>query len=143
MFQSPVKPDVSFVSANVILENPQSTGVVTLRSSNPNDAPLFDPKFLTHPFDRRVMIEAIKDTFRLLKAPVYADKTIEVLGPKDDSDDAIWEHIKRHTGSSWHMSCTIRMGRDPETACVDSNFRVFGIERLRVVDLSVCPFVPK
>jgi hypothetical protein len=35
------------------------------------------------------------------------------------------------------------MGTSQETACVDSQFRVFGLESLRVVDLSVCPFVPK
>jgi len=34
------------------------------------------------------------------------------------------------------------MGLDSSTACVDSNFQVFGIQGLRVVDLSVCPFVP-
>ena len=35
------------------------------------------------------------------------------------------------------------MGVDSESACVDSNFSVFGLDNLRVVDLSVCPFVPK
>lgn len=40
------------------------------------------------------------------------------------------------------MSCTARMGLESSTACVDSNFRVFGMQGIRVVDLSVCPFVP-
>jgi choline dehydrogenase-like flavoprotein len=34
------------------------------------------------------------------------------------------------------------MGMDPKTACVDSNFKVFGVESLRVVDMGICPFVP-
>jgi choline dehydrogenase-like flavoprotein len=34
------------------------------------------------------------------------------------------------------------MGLDSTSACVDSNFRAFGVEKLRIVDLSVCPFVP-
>jgi len=40
------------------------------------------------------------------------------------------------------MSCTARMGLESSTACVDSNFRVFGLQNIRVVDLSICPFVP-
>lgn len=35
------------------------------------------------------------------------------------------------------------MGRSPEDACVDSRFRVFGLDALRVVDMSVAPFVPR
>jgi choline dehydrogenase-like flavoprotein len=35
------------------------------------------------------------------------------------------------------------MGRSPKNACVDSRFRVFGLEALRVVDMSVAPFVPR
>jgi choline dehydrogenase-like flavoprotein len=51
--------------------------------------------------------------------------------------------VTKHLFSSWHMSSTVRMGASPDTACVDSDFRVFGVNNLRVVDLSVCPFVPK
>jgi choline dehydrogenase-like flavoprotein len=39
------------------------------------------------------------------------------------------------------MSCTAAMGTTAEEAVVDSKFRVFGVQGLRVVDLSACPFV--
>jgi choline dehydrogenase-like flavoprotein len=35
------------------------------------------------------------------------------------------------------------MGRSVENACVDSRFRVFGLDALRIVDMSVAPFVPR
>ncbi|KIW00229.1 uncharacterized protein PV09_08267 [Verruconis gallopava] len=136
-------PDVSFVGAICILDNAQSHGTLTLKSADPNEAPIIDPKFATHPFDRKVLIDGIRQTIRLLQAPIYAKNTIEVLGPDPNADDEeIWEHIRTHFGSSWHMSCTVKMGRTPDEACVDSNFKVFGLEGLRVADMSVCPFVP-
>lgn len=136
-------PDASFVGAICILDNPQSTGSITLRSNDPQHSPIIDPKFMTHAFDRRVLIDGVRQTMQLLTAPVYQAKLIDTLGPKDDSDDAIWEYIRGHFGSSWHMCGTLQMGIDKDSACVDSSFRVFGLEGLRVVDLSVCPFVPK
>lgn len=41
------------------------------------------------------------------------------------------------------MSGTVRMGTSSVDACVDSRFRVFGLRSLRVVDMSVVPFVPR
>ena len=41
------------------------------------------------------------------------------------------------------MSGTAKMGRNAEDSCVDSRFRVFGLDALRVVDMSVAPFVPR
>ena len=47
-------------------------------------------------------------------------------------------------GSSWHMCSTVRVGKDDDKgACVDTDFRVRGVENLRVVDLSVIPLCPK
>lgn len=69
--------------------NPQSRGTVTLRSADPAEPPLIDPKFLTHPFDCRVMIDGIRETQRMFSAPVFATKTIEKLGPENDSDEII------------------------------------------------------
>lgn len=69
--------------------NPQSRGTVKLRSANADDAPHIDPQFLTHPFDRRTMIEGVRQLMSILTAPVFATKTTEKLFPKDDSEEAI------------------------------------------------------
>lgn len=70
--------------------NPQSRGTITLQSSDPLEKPLIDPKFLEHPYDRRVIIDGVRQTMRMLAAPVFAARTIDKIGPKDDSDEAIW-----------------------------------------------------
>lgn len=44
--------------------------------------------------------------------------------------------------SMWHCSGTVRMGKEDQPGtCVDSNFRVCGVQGLRVVDMSVAPFL--
>jgi choline dehydrogenase-like flavoprotein len=41
-----------------------------------------------------------------------------------------------------HAAGTVKMGRpDDAMACVDSGFRTYGVQGLRVADLSVAPFV--
>lgn len=76
---------------------------------------------------------------------MYAKNTIEVLGPDPEpADEVIWDHIDTHFGSSWHMSCTVKMmGKGPEDAFIDSNFKIFGLRVLRVAVISGAPFVPK
>ena len=46
--------------------------------------------------------------------------------------------------SMWHMCGTVKMGKpgEPDT-CVDKDFRVAGLQGLRVVDMSVAPFLPR
>ena len=44
----------------------------------------------------------------------------------------------------WYMCGTVKMGKPGEPdACVDKNFRVMGVQGLRVVDMSVVPLMPK
>ncbi|KAI5927601.1 glucose-methanol-choline oxidoreductase-like protein [Camillea tinctor] len=138
----PLEPDEKIVSGACLLMNPQSRGTVTLKSADPQDAPIIDPKFLTHPFDKRNAIESMREMLRYLQAPVWKNKTSRTLGwPKGDSDEEIWEAFSSNLKSSWHMSSTVSMGT-AENACVDSSFKVHGIEHLRVADMSVCPLVP-
>lgn len=131
----------TYFGAICLTMNPQSKGTVTLQSSNPTTPPLINPNFLTHPFDRRVLIDGMREVMRLLRAPIFISRTLKILGPTDESDEAIWSHIKDNVMSSWHMSCTCAMGKHEVDAVVDSEFKVFGVEGLRAVDLSVCPFV--
>ncbi|KAI1335978.1 glucose-methanol-choline oxidoreductase-like protein [Xylariaceae sp. FL0016] len=137
-----LEPNEEIFSGLCMLMNPQSRGTVLLRSADPRDAPLIDPKFLTHPFDRRNAIEAMREMLRYMQAPVWKRKTTRTLGwPKDDSDEAIWDTFSSNLRSSWHMCGTVRMGKDA-ASCTDTSFRVRGVGKLRVADMSVCPLVP-
>ena len=77
--------------------DPQSEGEVTLNSSNPSDAPKVDPKLLSHPFDRRVIIEAMRSMMDYLEAPVFKKNTVKMIGcPKSRSEEDIWVGVSSH-----------------------------------------------
>lgn len=60
----PVPKDSSYMTPLAILMNPQSRGSVTLRSADPKDAPVIDLKLLDHPFDKKVMVDSIRETMK-------------------------------------------------------------------------------
>ena len=60
----------------------ESSGTVTLQSTDPKDPPLIDPNFLSHPFDRRVVIECLRDALDFLDQPFLAkDRERLAFGP--------------------------------------------------------------
>ncbi|KAJ5719869.1 hypothetical protein N7493_006747 [Penicillium malachiteum] len=125
----------------VFLFNAQTRGEVTLQSSDPDAPLLFNPKFLAHPFDRRLAIEALRDSFRVAKHEAYTkDNVAEMAMPKDESDEVLLEYWRQNISSSWHMTGTVKMGQkgDPD-AVVDPNFKLIGIENLRIADMGVVP----
>ena len=76
----------------------ETSGTVTLQSTNPKDPPLIDPKFLSHPFDRRVAIESIRDALDFLDQPfLLQDRERLAFGPKGLSDDEILVSIYPRT----------------------------------------------
>jgi choline dehydrogenase-like flavoprotein len=126
-----------------VLMNPQSRGVVTLQSSHAREPALFDPRLLTHPYDRKVLITAAKSIMAFLKTPCIAE-TIASPGnmPASDSDEDVLAFVKLNLKSTWHMSGTCKMGgKEDGAAVVDAEFGARGLDGLRVVDLSVLPFL--
>ncbi|KAJ5798574.1 uncharacterized protein N7503_007870 [Penicillium pulvis] len=133
--------DYSYMCVVAIQMNEQSTGEVRLQSSNPEDSLLFDPKALQHPFDQRAMVEIYKHLLEVTHHPSFAKDTVStVLGPASESDEDILRFCKANVSSSWHMTGTAKMGKAGDIdAAVDNRFRVFGVENLRVADMSVVP----
>jgi choline dehydrogenase-like flavoprotein len=80
----------AYLSDVIFLMNPQSRGQVTLASNNPKDAPLIDVGYLSHSFDKRAMLLAIKESMMLFENSTLA-KYFKgyVLGPKSSSDEDV------------------------------------------------------
>jgi choline dehydrogenase len=124
----------------VCVLRPQSRGHVRIRSTDPREAPAIQPRYLSAPEDRAVMVRGM----RLLRH-VMAQKAIrryiaEERAPGDrcQSDDELLCFAREVCTTVFHPVSTCRMGSDV-TAVVDERLRVRGIEGLRVVDGSVMP----
>lgn len=58
-----------------------SGGTVSLKSTNPFDHPLIDPRFLEHPFDIHTMVESMKAAKKFVSASAWKDYVIAPYGP--------------------------------------------------------------
>ena len=70
--------------------NYAARGSVSLKSADPKDPPVIDPKFLVKPYDRRVAIEAVREALKLIDSPQMAKGQVRLAtGPEDRTDEAI------------------------------------------------------
>jgi choline dehydrogenase-like flavoprotein len=122
---------------------PSSRGTVRLTSTGLDAAPDIKPNYLSTDDDRRVAVDSLRLTRRLMQQQALARYAPEEFRPGPDTgDDAkALEHAAGDLGSTiFHPAGTAKMGlaSDP-FAVVDERLRVFGVERLRVIDASVMP----
>jgi len=118
---------------------PESTGTVTLSSSNAADAPRIDPNFLNDERDLATLRRGIKQMHRILEAPPMSDYNGKDANntPLDD-DDALDELIRNRADTVYHPVGTCRMGSDAKSV-VDPQLRFRGIDGLYVADASIMP----
>tara|TARA_R110002126_G_scaffold130272_3_gene273521 strand:+ start:2844 stop:4457 length:1614 start_codon:yes stop_codon:yes gene_type:complete len=127
--------------ANVVCPvRPESRGRLSLRSSDPNAAPLMQPNYLSAQADRTLLVEALKIARKVAEQPQIAAHIVEEYGPskRATSDAELLDYARRTGLSIAHQVGTCKMGTDP-MAVVDPTLRVRGMEGLRVVDASVMP----
>ncbi|XP_017775312.1 PREDICTED: glucose dehydrogenase [FAD, quinone]-like [Nicrophorus vespilloides] len=138
-----------FTISPVVL-HPKSVGYLTLRSSDPLDAPLIYGNYLTEPEDVATLVEGIRVSQRLAAAPRLKAKygveiDVESYGNCAeihgyDTDD-FWQcAVKYSTGPENHQAGTCKMGpsSDPK-AVVNPELLVHGIDNIRVMDASIMP----
>ena len=127
-------------SCHSCLLRPKSRGTVTLKSANPLEDPLIDPKFLSHPDDMKDMIEGYKKMMKILNTePVNKYIKQHCQRPVDINDDSdIEKAIREGADTVYHPVGTCKMGSDSE-AVVDKRLKVHKVKGLRVVDASIMP----
>jgi choline dehydrogenase len=128
-----------------------NAGTVTLKSADPQDMPLIN----FNSFDTGVTADgaADKDVQAVVEGMEFSRKIFKSLVPLSGSFTEVWpganvtgagltEFVKNEAWGH-HASCTCPIGNDSDAmAVLDSNFKVRGVDSLRVVDASVFPKIP-
>ena len=120
---------------------PTSRGWTDLRSADPFAAPRIVANAYATDHDVDEMLAAVKYLRRIAAQDPLRALIAEELrpGPQVQTDADLIADFRARSGTVYHPSCTLRMGRDPATSAVDPDLRVRGVEGLRVCDASVFP----
>jgi choline dehydrogenase len=123
------------------LTRPASRGYLQIDSADPFMPVKIYPNYLSSDDDVAQMLEGARLLRQLASAPALAEVIEEEItpGPMIQSDDELIDDIRQRADTVFHPSSTCMMGPDSKTAVVDSKCRVYGVDRLRVVDTSIFP----
>jgi len=134
-FGDPLHPFPA-ITPSVCNLRPASRGWVRIKAPDPMTYPEIRLNYLSAPEDRKVAVDAMRFTRRIMAAKALAKYRPEEFkpGPRVQSDAEL-ERAAGELGTTiFHPIGTCAMG-----SVVDARLRVQGIERLRVIDASVMP----
>jgi choline dehydrogenase len=129
----------------IALENASTAGRLRLAAADPHALPALDYRYLSDPWDRARMRQAVRLAMECAQHASYRALVAERLSPTERelaSDEALDAWMLAKATTQHHSSGTCKMGpaSDP-MAVVDQHGRVHGLEGLRVVDASIMPDV--
>ncbi len=129
------------ISCHVDVLRPYSRGTVGLRSADPRDAPLIDPRFLSDERDVKLLLEGGRVQQRVMESKPFDPIRGAMLYPVRVDDAAGMEaDIRNRADTQYHPVGTCKMGPQSDPlAVVDARLRVRGVECLRVADASIMP----
>ncbi|KAJ6589469.1 aryl-alcohol oxidase [Mycena capillaripes] len=143
-FSGPLPPTGNFMSIRTAVVSPASRGSVTLNSSDPFADPVINPNLLGSEVDLFISRESVKSSLRFATAPAWQNYVIAPVGVNSTStDDEIDDYIRENSATVFHPAGTASMSPEGATwGVVDPDLIVKGLRGLRIVDLSVVPFIP-
>jgi choline dehydrogenase len=110
---------------------PTSRGSVTLHNNDPRTPPKILFNYNQTEADQLTMERGIEIVREIIRQPAFKDLAGAEVRPGNLS---IAEFVRQHAESAYHPSCTCAMG-----SVVDETAKVFGVDKLRVIDASIMP----
>ena len=122
---------------------PKSIGTLHIQSQDPRQQTSMDPRYLSNDEDAQLFLRGMRISREIAAMPALKPLVVRETRPGpgvlDDAD--MLDYIRKTLQTSWHMVGTCKMGMDG-MAVVDPQLRVHGMNRLRVIDSSICPTLP-
>lgn len=120
---------------------PTSRGEITLKSADPFTHPRIVANAYATDHDVAEMLLAVKYLRHIAAQEPIRSLIAEELrpGPAVQGDEDIIADFRARSGTVYHPSCTVRMGKDATTSAVAPDLRLRGVDGLRVCDASVFP----
>jgi choline dehydrogenase len=138
-FGDPLHPFPA-ITPSVCNLRPTSRGWVRIQSPDAATYPQIKLNYLSTPEDRKVAVDGMRFTRRIMASKAMAKYAPEEYRPGlSVATEKELEEAAGQLGTTiFHPVGTCKMGSDP-LAVVDDRLRVLGVDRLRVIDASVMP----
>lgn len=122
------------------LLRPESRGRLLLASPDPAEVPDIVHNYLEAEYDQRLSLRAMRMARELVATPSLGAIVDSESWPGAScaSDEDLLGYARRFGNTGYHPVGTCRMGLD-DTAVLDPQLRVRGVDGLRVIDASVMP----
>jgi 4-pyridoxate dehydrogenase len=136
------EPYADAFGGRVIMLHPESRGSLSLASADPATPIRIKQNFMSTDREWKVLRAGVRLMRDIMARPALAPFIASELAPGAgrDSDADIHEHIRSTAITLHHPLGTCKMGpKSDDTAVVDPELRVRGVDGLRVVDASVMP----
>lgn len=130
------------ITASVANLRPDSRGSVHAKTGDYRDQPSIRLNYLSAETDRKVAVDSIRLTRRIMSSPAFAPYFPEEVLPGSNIQDSteLQQVAGRIASTIFHPVGTARMGSDP-AAVVNDRLQVHGAVGLRVIDASVMPHI--
>jgi alcohol oxidase len=160
-------PAGQYLSASVFTAYPLSRGSIHISGPEIEDKPEFRTGFLSDANDVDILkhlwaYKKQREIFRRMKtyrgevesfhpkfainsnaAPVRTNHepsgNVTDIEYTAEDDEAIKQWAREYVATTWHSMGTCRMGAREDAAVVDRNLNVYGVDGLKVADLSIPP----
>lgn len=141
--------DGFYVSMVAVLNHPFSRGSTHIQSSSYTDAPLVDPRTMSHPLDlelhaRHVLVlEKLRDTEPLNSLFKEDGRRLHNGGKRVETLEEAKRAVAERYTPHYHICGTAAMMPREKGGVVDSELNVYGVNGLAVVDASIIPLIPR
>ena len=158
-FANDSRPDIQFHFLPALLDNhgrnllpgrgmtihacqlrPQSRGEIRLKSADPSEPAAMQPNYLQSDHDLQMMLECARLSKEIFSQKVFDPYRDGFIFPEEtvSTVEEKIDFVRRKAETVYHPVGTCKMGKD-EMAVVDTDLKVHGVDKLRVVDASIMP----